>query len=172
MKKYEKLKHVTTVKNSLLYIAIMIQKKNGEERKKRAKTIGVLKRICTDSIRSAKIADYGIAGILFLIIVLSIIFTFKNGITQGSMLEITTAKETFLFSLSTNRIINLNGPIGETIVQINNSTVDVLESPGRLQICVKAKPISRQSQWLACLPNRIFLKIKDTKKAEIDGLSF
>ncbi len=95
---------------------------------------------------------------------------------EAPYVEITTANGTFLYQLDQARTLSIDGPLGITRVVIEKKSVNVIESPGRRQICVNAKPITRQRQWLACLPNRVFLRIYgNTSRHEenaIDALSF
>ena len=56
-------------------------------------------------------------------------------------------------------MITFDWPIGETVVQIKDKRVQVLSDPGPKQICVEQGAIGSAGDWLACLPNHVFIKI-------------
>lgn len=111
---------------------------------------------------------------LFCVVALVIFAWWANGAQGKPYVEITTSRGTFLYQLEQQRTISIDGPLGVTVVVIDKKGIDVTQSPGPRQICVNAKPISQHGQWLACLPNRVFLRIygKKTQENLIDGLSF
>lgn len=93
--------------------------------------------------------------------------------------EIIAENQKFLYFLQEDKVLVFQGPVGETHVTISNQQVQVTDSPGRQKICVNAGAISQNGQWLACLPNKVFLRIignnnskQDNINPGIDGLSF
>jgi hypothetical protein len=52
-----------------------------------------------------------------------------------------------------------SGDIAATIVRIENGEVWIEEDPGPLQICVRKGRISQPDEWLACLPNEVFVRV-------------
>ncbi len=47
------------------------------------------------------------------------------------------------------------------------------EDPGPLQICVQKGRISQAGEWLACLPNEVFIRIEGSTSADgVDGQAF
>lgn len=67
--------------------------------------------------------------------------------------------ERFLYSLSEDTTEIFEGPIGTTVLEIENGEVWVARDPGPLQICVQKGRISEPDEWLACLPNEVFVRI-------------
>lgn len=115
---------------------------------------------------------------IFVIIITISLLVFSLIKNNGSArVEITTEEGTFLYMLNQNRSLVFQGPLGETIVEIANNAVQVLDSPGRRKICVNSGTISQNGQWLACLPNKVFLRVMSTTQSDknplgIDGVSF
>lgn len=124
-------------------------------------------------VKTTRIGDWIIGMFITILILLIIIFLNKTSNTMPYV-KITAQNNTFLYDLQTPNTITIEGPVGQTIITINNNQVDVLESPGYKQICVNAAPISQNGQWLACLPNQVFIRIhgKNKKENPIDGVSF
>lgn len=64
---------------------------------------------------------------------------------------------------------SFSGPVGNTVVTIGNGMVNIIESDCKEQICVQSGHIHSQGQWIACLPNRIFVTIRGKKEGELDA---
>lgn len=73
--------------------------------------------------------------------------------------EVQGDEGTFLFPLSEDRIVEARGPLGPTHVHIGQGRVWVHDSPCANQVCVAMGKIDRSGQYVACLPNRIFVRI-------------
>ncbi len=77
------------------------------------------------------------------------------------------------YPLSTDREVDAKGPLGTTIVSIKAGRVSVETSPCPNQTCVLAGSIDRGGQWVACLPNQVFVRLEGGVRAEaLDGATF
>jgi hypothetical protein len=116
----------------------------------------------------------------YLIIILSvcgvILYSIKVYQSSGDRTEvhIRTFKKEYIYDLKSEEIIDFDGHLGTTKVQIKNNTVRVLSSPCPLKICMKKGAISREEEWIACLPNGIFIRITGAshENQEIDSVSY
>ncbi len=95
-----------------------------------------------------------------------------SGASPSSTVEIETQNGIFVYTLDEDRDMSFEGPVGTTRVYIKDRQVGVKESPGKLKICIKSSPISQSNQWLACLPNRIFIRIVGEEQSNVDAVSF
>jgi len=66
----------------------------------------------------------------------------------------------FTAPLSQERQIALHGPLGETLVEISGGKVRVLSSPCARKICIGMGKIQRSGDLLACVPNRVVVRIE------------
>jgi hypothetical protein len=78
----------------------------------------------------------------------------------------------WVYPLDGERTVSLHGPLGETVVEIHGGAVRVLSSPCAEKLCVRSGAISRPGQWLACLPNRVFIEVQGGSAEGFDALSF
>ncbi|GHV69607.1 hypothetical protein AGMMS49928_12450 [Spirochaetia bacterium] len=62
-------------------------------------------------------------------------------------------------SSTARETITVEGPLGETVVELHDGNARVLSSPCANQTCVSAGTIRRPGQWLVCLPNKVFVSI-------------
>ena len=76
------------------------------------------------------------------------------------------------FPVDSEEIITVSGPLGDTIVKIENNQTWVEKSPCFNQTCVASGVITRQGQWAACLPNNVLLMIQGGGTDEIDAVSW
>jgi hypothetical protein len=91
------------------------------------------------------------------------------------VIEIKGPSQEWVFPLDTRQTLEVEGPLGDTIVEISGGAVRVVDSPCPEKICVKTGQISRPGQTIACLPNRVFVVIRgvprDESGEEIDAFS-
>lgn len=73
--------------------------------------------------------------------------------------EVQGPEGTFLYPLSEDREIEAQGPLGTTHVHVVGGRVFVHDSPCNNQVCVAMGQISTPGQYVACLPNRVFVRI-------------
>lgn len=96
--------------------------------------------------------------LIILLIVLSAIPLF-SGSSRGSYAEVTTDEGRYLFSLSENIEREFDGPVGKTIVRIEDGSVRIIYSDCPEKTCTRGS-ISRAPGTLVCLPNHVSVTIK------------
>ena len=76
----------------------------------------------------------------------------------------------WVYPLKQDRKVEVEGPLGATIVEIAGGTVRVEDSPCPNKTCVASGAISRPGQWVACLPNAVMVRIDGSGgKASVDA---
>jgi hypothetical protein len=65
----------------------------------------------------------------------------------------------WVYPLSPDREVDIMGPLGETRILIKDKTARIVESPCKNKICIAAGAINEPGQWIACLPNQVFVRI-------------
>jgi hypothetical protein len=79
---------------------------------------------------------------------------------QGELrAEIEASGEVYVMPLSRDGQLDLTGPAGNTRVVVSQGEAYVSDSDCRDKICVSMGHISRPSGWVACLPNRVFVRV-------------
>ena len=72
--------------------------------------------------------------------------------------------------------IDIPGPLGKTAVVLKDGKAQVVSSPCANQSCVSSPSIQHRGQWIACLPNAVFVRVEaangKTGHAELDGVSW
>lgn len=78
----------------------------------------------------------------------------------------------WVYPLGEDRAVTVSGPLGDTVVEIRGGQARVLSSPCAEKICVRSGAIARPGQWIACLPNRVFLDVQGRAGRSADAISF
>lgn len=73
--------------------------------------------------------------------------------------------------LSHDQLVTVNGPLGQTRIQIAQHRVRVVSDPGPRQICVQQGWVSRAGQAAICLPNQVSVEIIGRKQL-YDSLNY
>ena len=79
----------------------------------------------------------------------------------------------WVYPLDKEQVVGVDGPVGRTYVEIHGRAVHIESSPCRNQTCVAAGDIVSAGQWVACLPNRVFVRIEGGEADDaIDARAF
>jgi hypothetical protein len=74
--------------------------------------------------------------------------------------------ESWIYPLDAEETVEVPGPLGITVVEIRDMRVHVLSSPCANQTCVASGHVNSGGQWVACLPNKVFVMIEGTAGGE------
>lgn len=113
---------------------------------------------------------------IFLLSVIAVVFiSISVYATQGNTLyvHISGATGEWIESLDKDQELQIPGPLGITYVHIENHSVRIEDSPCENKLCIAMGAISQANQWVACLPNKVFVRIESgAQKDEIDAAAF
>ena len=104
----------------------------------------------------------------------SILFLlFLKNISSGKAKTIVVkyGSKTENYALSPNRILNMPLENGQMKIEIKNGSIRVLESTCKKKICVNTGWISRVSQPITCLPNKVYIELAGTGK-DFDAVTY
>ncbi|MDD4657545.1 MAG: NusG domain II-containing protein [Eubacteriales bacterium] len=99
------------------------------------------------------------------------IYFFLPGNSQGAIVIQVDGREfkTYpLFQEGRDEFVDIQGINGITRVHLQDGRVRVVESACPDKICVETGWISNSARPIACLPNRVIIKIIDYKDGDID----
>lgn len=91
--------------------------------------------------------------------------------------EIEAFGEHFVLPLAQDGSLLLDGPIGQTRVEVKSGAVSISDSDCRDKLCVAMGQIASPSAWVACLPNRVFVRLatvasEDVQSSGVDSVAF
>jgi hypothetical protein len=94
------------------------------------------------------------------------------GSRTGGAVVVEASGTQWIYPLSVDRRESVPGPLGDTIVVIKDGKASVEDSPCPDKLCVHMPAISRPGQWIACLPNRVFVRVRGGEDQGVDILSY
>ncbi|MCA1755227.1 MAG: NusG domain II-containing protein [Spirochaeta sp.] len=87
---------------------------------------------------------------------------------RGNQVSIQAAGRDYIYSLAVDQSFSVEGPLGPTEIEIADGEIRVVASPCRDKICIGAGWVSQSGQWIACLPNRVFVQVQSAAEADVD----
>jgi len=115
-----------------------------------------------------------IGGGLVLALVCYLVMNFFQGqATHDAKAVVTIDGEEYgSYPLTTDRVEKIELPDGRyNILEIKEGEADVTEASCPDGICVDHRAISKQSQSIVCLPNKVVVKIESGEEAELDAIT-
>ena len=113
---------------------------------------------------------------LFLTTAITVFFTVKIYNTDNAALQVVIQGKNgnWVYPLNQTAELDIPGILGNTTVVLINGKAKVVSSPCANQTCVSSPSIQSKGQWIACLPNAVFVRVesaggKNKEHAEIDG---
>jgi hypothetical protein len=118
---------------------------------------------------SLRAADCVIFAFTLSIALLTIIPVYSGG-GEGAV-SVSGDGASWVYPLDSGERLVVSGPLGDTVVDIRDGRARILSSPCTNQTCVASGAIHARGQWLACLPNRVMVRISG-QAAEVDAASY
>ena len=88
----------------------------------------------------------------------SFVFAYA-GADTGYTVNLKSVQGEWIFSRDRTETVTVAGPLGDTVIAIQNGAARFLASPCAGQTCVAAGTIHSRGQWAACLPNKVLVFI-------------
>jgi hypothetical protein len=98
-------------------------------------------------------------------------FAYAGSARAGDVVVEASGKQ-WMYPLSTARRVTVPGPLGDTVVVIEAGSARVVDSPCPDKLCVAMAAVSKPGQWIACLPNKVFVRVRGTSGEKLDDSSW
>ena len=109
--------------------------------------------------------------IVFIVLINALLFAKMGTGTAGDWVVIeVNQQEVSRHRLSENRVIPVKGKLGITQVEIKNGKARIRHSPCKNKICIKAGDIQYADRLIACIPNRIVVRVIGEKQRGVDAI--
>jgi hypothetical protein len=118
------------------------------------------------------LGDFIIFGVAAVITIYSAVSIY-GGSSSSVHLTVKGEEGRWIYPVDKNELLEVSGPLGITVVELNGGSARVISSPCANQNCVASGTIHGNGQWIACLPNRVFLGMEGTessKAGSVDAL--
>jgi len=118
-----------------------------------------------------RIFDY-LSIVISLVVIAFVSVSVYGKNEKAQTVTIDASGKSYVYMLDTDRVIDVPGPLGITVVKIENSAVFVTDSACKDKLCILAPPLKKAGEWNACMPNKVFIRISGKKDNEPDSLSY
>lgn len=112
--------------------------------------------------------------LLFVVIIIyfSLNFFAKNK-SPVKQVVIESGKNIWYYQLDNTKELKIKGNLGESTIKIEDGFVFFENSPCPNKLCVQSSAITKNGEWIACLPNGVFVRIEGKdESSELDGTSY
>lgn len=76
------------------------------------------------------------------------------------------------YALTENRVIRVQGHIGESVLELRDGRARFRAGPCRNQVCVHSGWLRHSGDTAACLPNRVSIRLIGGGEERVDGVSY
>lgn len=78
---------------------------------------------------------------------------------------VSSGKDEWVFPLDSGRTVEIPGYMGVTEIAVSPGGVQVLDSPCQNKLCMSSGIINSPGEFIACVPNRVFIRITSGEEA-------
>lgn len=111
-----------------------------------------------------------VAGLAAVILSSTLVYSGKGGTLYA---HITSPAGEWIEPLNVDKEIEVGGPLGTTFVHIEGGAAAITDSPCKNKLCIAMGAVSKMDQWIACLPNKVFVRIEGrVQKDTVDAAAF
>ena len=132
--------------------------------------VNIIRALLYNKYMSLKILDILIFFSSLAIIILFVITTL-GAKSNNTTVKIRVVDDEYLYPLSTDRLLEFNGIIGNTTIEIKENSVRFISAPCKNKLCIHAGEINKTNQAVACLPNRVIITLEGGSNS-IDGIAY
>ena len=98
-------------------------------------------------------------------------YYFGTGFNRGDWVVVEVkGKKVAHFPLKTDRIAQVQGPLGTTEIEIRKGRARIVRSPCKLKVCIKSGYIQYADRLSACLPNKVVVRIEGESQRGLDAV--
>ncbi len=106
---------------------------------------------------------------LLIVVAVLVALSFLLPLSQSTGARVIVSSEDrviFVAPLNKAQRVELEGPLGITVLQIENGSAWIVSSPCLHKICIGMGKVSHTGDLLACLPNHLVVRIEGARAEE------
>ena len=90
---------------------------------------------------------------------------------EGALVRVAGDAGSRVAPLDQNATFILKGPLGETVVAVQDGAARIIASPCPHKVCVGMGAVSGAGQAVVCVPNRVVVTIEGSAPASTDAVT-
>ncbi len=111
------------------------------------------------------------AGDVLLIAFLLAFSLIPSGDSKPEFVVVSTPSGIYQYSIDKDRVLKFKGAIGESIVEVKDGRVRMIDSACPLKLCVKQGWIEKSGEKIICVPNRVVIELRGEGEQQIDAVT-
>ncbi len=120
--------------------------------------------------RSVRVLDIALIAAAIAVTILITIEAYASG--DARYVSVRSRADEWIYQLDSDDAFAVPGPLGDTIVVIEDGSVRVTESPCKNKICIASGLLTHAGDWAACLPNGVMVHILGVSEEGIDAVVY
>lgn len=117
-----------------------------------------------------KPGDFLTLGVVAFFIAWLCVALWKQGV-GGTLVVRSKGAVVSELSLLRNRILTIDGPLGTTVVEVQNQRARIARDPSPKQYCVRQGWLQHAGEIALCLPNQVSIEIAASQN-RVDSLNY
>ena len=116
-----------------------------------------------------------LAGLALALAVIGVLALRAYGAGEGAgdpVVLIEASGTRWIYPLGEVRRLTLNGPLGPESIAIEDGAAFTEDCTCADRVCHRQGRISKPGQWIACVPNKLFLRVEGLHTGGIDAASY
>jgi hypothetical protein len=118
------------------------------------------------------IADKGILVLSIILLILLYKYYWITGQAANYAKILVDNSTPQQIDLQSNRQISVQGHLGESRIEIMDGRIRFIDSPCRGKYCIQAGWLSKNGDFIACLPNHVSLELHDSQETQFDSIVY
>ena len=114
--------------------------------------------------------------IILLLSIILLIFLYKNywikGQSANYALILVANQQAQRVDLQHNQQLLIQGRLGKSLIEIADGHIRFIDSPCHGKYCIHAGWLSKNGDFMACLPNQISLELHNSQEIEFDSIAY
>ena len=114
--------------------------------------------------------DLGMILVAIAVTILVSVEVYASG--EARYVSVRSRNLEWIYPLDTDTTFGVTGPLGETVMVIDDGSVAIVESPCKNKICIASGALAHTGDWAACLPNGVMVHILGDSEGGIDAVVY
>jgi hypothetical protein len=81
-------------------------------------------------------------------------------------------QQTYRLDLSMDGHRAINGPLGDTTIEVRDGRIRVIGSPCPHKLCIRMGWAGRAGDLIVCVPNRVVIRVEGEGEEDVDAVTW
>ena len=120
-------------------------------------------------VKKNLIGDVVVLILCLFLVLISFLYALRKK-SGRDVLLVFAGNAKYIYPLEKDGVYEIPGKIGVSVISVENGAARFLDSPCPNKTCVASHPVSKNGEWVACLPNDVFIRV-ESEAADLDAVA-